>query len=341
MENGVKGIRVGRQGFHLIKFLIVSAVFSLAASACGATRSIYDLEESQINRNETISLHFDWSAGLAAEVQSSIHKTRTVGKERTEKSVQVQCELHTESAVGGIRVRCENGTMDGEEALTLFMDGAPGLPAQPVLMVDSHGTITKIEELIDVRSALEQALVGEPARLSNTRQIIDVLSDPKTVTDVAGQEWWNLVAFWNGKALKTGTTYDTRRPFKVPTSGATIDWVQHYTLAGRVPCTEDDKARSCVKLVLTSTPDRGQFDAVVQGMRKKSSPAWVLRGVEYRYTLVTRPERLLPYWVEDRRTMQLDTVDAAGKGGIVEVVDERHDRYEYFATGLAGDRSLR
>lgn len=333
--------RVGRSGFDLLQFLIVFAVFPLAALACGATRSIYDLEESQINRHETISLHFDWSAGLVAQVRSSIQKTRTIGKERTAKRVNVQCELHTESAVDGIRVFCDNATMDGEEALKLFMDGAPGLPAQPVLRVDPHGTITKIEELTGVRDALKQALVGEPARLANTREIIEALSEPKTVTDVAGQEWWNLVAFWNGKALKTGTTYDTRRPFKVPTSSATIDWVQHYTLAGRVPCTEDDQSRSCVKLVLTSTPDPGQFDDVVQGMRKKSTPAWVLRGVEYRYTLVTRPERLLPYWVEDRRTMQLDTVDAAGKGGIVEVVDERHDHYEYFATGLAGDRSLR
>jgi hypothetical protein len=332
---------MGRSRFYRVELLILLAAVALALAACGAPRSIYDLKDADIDYNETVSLHFDWPAGMVAQVKSSIEKTETVGQSVTTKSVKVQCLLHTESAGAGIKVLCENVTMDGDEALKVFLDGAPGLLAQPVLRVDSHGTITKIEGLNGVRGALEGALAGVPESTPNRRGIIEVLSDPGTVTQVAGLEWWNLVAFWNGKSLKTGTTYDLHREAGVPVYDETIHWVQQYRLAGRVPCNEEHQTRRCVKLVLTSTPDSGQFGQAVKDLMKsvagehshRASPNLVLRKVRYQYTVVTSPDRLLPYWVEDRRTMQLETTGADGKAETMDVDQVRHDSYEYFATG--------
>jgi hypothetical protein len=71
----------------------------------------------------------------------------------------------------------------------------------------------------------------------------------------------------------------------------------------------------------------------------RSSPKVVLRKVKYQYTLVTSPERLLPYWVENRHTMQLETTGTDGKNEIMDVVEERHDSYEYFTTGKSGESS--
>jgi hypothetical protein len=340
---------VGRDWFHRIKRLTLCLSVLLAVTACGAPRSMYDLDESQIDYNETVPLHFDWPAGLVVQVQSSIHKTQTLANTITTRSVDVQCMLHTESAGDGIKVLCENATMDGDEALKVFLDGAPGLLVQPVLKVDAHGAITKIEGLNGVRGDLERALAGVPESAPNRLGIIEVLSDPGTVARVAGLEWWNLVAFWAGKSLKTGTTYDLRREAGVPVRDETINWVQQYRLAGRVPCNEEDRTRHCVKLVLTSTPDRGQFgEAVKDVMKSTAGPHMhrfplnvVVRNMQYQYTLVTSPDRLLPYWVEDRRTMQLETTGADGAKETMDTVQVRHDRYEYFATGLEKERKLR
>jgi len=337
---------MGRDRVHRLKCLIVFVAVSLALATCGAPRSIYDLKESDIDYNETVSLHFDWPAGLVAQVQSSVQKTETIGKVITMKGGHVQCSLHTESTDDGIKVLCENTTIDGDETLQVIMDGAPGLLVQPVLKVDSHGTITKIEGLNGVRGSMVRALAGEPKVLPNRRGIIEVLSDPDTVSRVADREWWNLITFWAGKSLKTGTTYDLRREAEVPVHDDMINWVQQYKLAGRVPCNEREETRRCVKLVLTSTPDSKQFNEAVKDIMKnlmagahmhRSDPNVVLRKVKYQYTLVTSPERLLPYWVENRHTMQLETTGTDGKSEIMDVIEERHDSYEYFTTGKSGE----
>lgn len=340
---------MGRDRLHRLKLLIVFVAVSLALAACGAPRSIYDLDESQIDYNETVSLHFNWPAGVVAQINSSVQKTETIEKVSTTTKGSILCIMHTESASDGIKVLCENATIDGDEALKVFLDGAPGLPVQPILKVDPHGTITKIEGLNGMRGTLVRALAGDTDVLPNRRGMIDVLSDPDTVTRVAEREWWNLVAFWTGKALKTGTTYDLRREAKVPVDDEMIDWVQQYRLAGRVPCNEREETRRCVKLVLTSTPNSTQFSEAVKGimknlmagahMHQRSSPNVILRKVQYRYTLVASPERLLPYWVENRRTMQLETTGTDGTSEIMDVVEERHDSYEYFATGLEKERN--
>jgi hypothetical protein len=328
--------------FHCLELPALFAAVALAVAACGAPRSIYDLDESQIDYNETVPLHFDWPAGVVAQVQSSVQKTETVGKVVTTKGGHILCTMHTESADDGITVQCGNATINGDEVLQVIMDGAPGLLVHPVLTVDAHGTITKIEGLHGVRGALVRALAGEPKMLTNRRGLIDILSDPETVTRVADREWSNLITFWAGKSLKTGTTYDLNREAAVPVQNEMIDWVQQYRLAGRVPCNEWEEARRCVKLVLTSTPDSTQFNEAVKDIMKnvmagahmhRSSTEVVLRKVQYRYTLVTTPERLLPYWVENRRSMQLETARTDGKSEIMDVVEERHDSYEYFAIG--------
>ena len=316
---------------------------ALAPAACGAPRSIYDLDPKEINHNETVSLHFDWPAGMMANVRSFVTKSHTVGGAVTTTTVEVRSELHTESAANGIRVLYENPTLvEGDEALKLFLEGAPGLLAHPVLTVDPQGTITRIDGLGSVPGALKQALAGEAGLSPNTRGAIDVLSDPKTLDHVARQEWWNLVAFWNGKVLRTGTTYDATRQATVPGYDDTIDWTQHYTLAGRVPCNEQDQSKGCVKLELISTPDPEQFDRVVKkviaspgqaGAERRSPPDILLRGVQYHYTLVTKPERLAPFYVDDRRSMTME-LPGTGTRVIMDVVEERHDSYDYIATGM-------
>jgi hypothetical protein len=326
---------MGRLGHLLILCL------ALTAAGC-APRSIYDLDPSQIDRNERIQLHFDWPTGMVADVRSFITKSQTVDKVATTKSVEVRCQLHTESAEHGIRVLCENTTLEGDDTLKMFLDGAPGLLAHPVLTVGADGTISQIGGLEGVPGALKQALAGDPELSPNARGAIEVLSDPKTLDHVARQEWWNLVAFWNGKTLQTGTTYDLSRAATVPIYGDTIDWHQHYTLAGRVPCNEEDHKRKCVKLVLISTPDSVQFSQAVKAIMTsaagphmhRSSRDVVLRKVQYHYTLVTLPDRLMPYWVEDRRSMQLQTTGEDGTSETMDVVEERQDSYTYIATGM-------
>jgi len=326
----------GRLG-HLLILCIV-----LLPAGC-TLRSIYDLKPSQIDTHEAVPLHFDWPPGMVANVRSFITKSQSIDKVAMTKSVEVRCQLHTESAENGIRVLCDETTLEGDDTLKMFLEGAPGLLAHPVLTVDAQGTVTRVDGLDGVPGALKQALAGNFELSSNAHGAIDLLSDPKTLDHIARQEWWNLVAFWAGKTLQTGTLYDLKRQANVPVYDDTVDWKQQYRLAGRVPCNDQDQSRGCVKLELISTPDPEQFDRIVKkviappetaGGEHRSPPEMNLRSVQYRYTLVTRPDRLTPYWVEDRRSM---TMEWPGTGSnpsrIMDVVEERQDTYDYIATG--------
>ncbi|HSG06232.1 MAG TPA: hypothetical protein VLB09_07525, partial [Nitrospiria bacterium] len=254
------------------------------------------------------------------------------------RSMEAECTMRTKETTTGLRIFCENVAWDGDQAIKALLEGAPGLMSQPAFTVNSEGVITGIEGLEDIRKAMEPVLEKAKALPAVAREQIENLLAPETLSDIFANEWSNLAPFWHGAELETGSWYELRQSFPLPVSGDMIEWTQEFILAGRVPCDRKDSGMNCVKLILVSKPDKDQFGEAIDRMTKKlvprepggsTAPGLIIREVEYKYTLVTLPDRLLPYWVEDSRFIQMEAKGAGGETVTMDALDERKHLYEY------------
>ena len=160
-----------------------------------------------------------------------------------------------------------------------------------------------------VEEAILKALPGEDeAAGEKARQFVKRFFTEETLTMQLADSWNDYVGNWAGGSYVPGEAYTYEVPYQVAALGnETFPMAITQQLTGRVPCHQDDKANSCVRLMQTArianpaytkAMHRFVFDTL-KGMAGRNAGELDISidGAEVvkTITLVAEPETMLPY----------------------------------------------
>lgn len=216
----------------------------------------------------------------------------------------------------------------------------------PDYVVSKEGEFVRIENLGAYYGRIEKALLkglpGDPGEAQEkAKNLIKSLISEETLKASMEDGWNKQVYDWAGGSYAVGENYTYETQYQLPTLGeAVFPMAVSQQLAGRVPCHEKDKAKTCVRLVLTTRISGAAFDQAMQQYLnkmvretlgdKQDLPDIAVDGAEIvkTVTLVTDPATLLPY-EENESEIKTTRVNVGGRKQTGKDVTETVTRYTY------------
>lgn len=273
---------------------------------------------------ENIPLRFAWPAGLTATVEAERMRVRN------------SAAPDSSGAVLSYRMQASNGNDD--EVMVRFSDFAAtnadgagtNLMEQlggfvPNYRISAGGEFLGVHEVALLKARmdslfaplLQQDSTGELARL------FESLVSEEYLAGATAQEWNALVGMWAGADLELGQVYELEEQAALPLlPGATVKMVSEFAIEERVSCEEEGADRDCVQIRLYSEPDSAGMKALVQQVMDRVArtggaavPVFEHLTIRSELLLITRPETLVPYYLE-----QVKVVEGRGR-----VADQSRD----------------
>lgn len=312
-------------------------------------QAILSFRESPRKRpaKERIDLVFDWSE--PGESRFTVRNTSTGRKGTHEMQMSGTTTvrpLKDEGLLVSTRVsdfKASSSDPD-EEKNPAMQDLLQQVTSEiPDYVVSNDGEFIRVESLSAFYKRLEQAVLkalpDDRDTQKKARKLLkSVLPEEAVLASV--QDGWNKeVQNWAGGSYAVGESYTYETQYQMPALGeAMFPMSVSQKLAGRVPCHEQDKARSCVKLVQTSKVAGAAFDqamrAYVNQLMKDAAgdkaPEIGVDGVEIvtTVTLVADPQTMLPYESKESE-VKTTRISVNGQKQAAKEVSETVTRYTY------------
>ncbi|MFN2566492.1 MAG: hypothetical protein ABR499_15960, partial [Gemmatimonadaceae bacterium] len=152
------------------------------------------------------------------------------------------------------------------------------------------------------------------------------------------QDWNAAVATWAGADWVIGEVYVAAVEEPIPVMpDLKMPMRYEFSAAERVPCTETEQRRACVRLEMYSEPDSAALRRFVGDiMTRVGAPEKdILKSLENMrtegtVTVIADPKTLLPYQVTRVKRVEVRTSESGQeKGGVSSRVDTRTAWYSY------------
>jgi hypothetical protein len=252
---------------------------ALVLSAWIAAPLVVRAKDEPKPKAEVVKLGFGWPAKLGADVTYRWTRTST-GKPA--QGVTVVGRLN--AAAEGETVRVELGSWRRD----------PSVPASATPPVAPQ----KVANIVDKKGALLRVDGDAPALAKAS----------------AARTWQMLVGSWAGAELEVGKEYETTTEGPVPVvPGGKLKSTLRFRAERLLACPGRPAVR-CVELKLRSEPDRRSLAKLVAAMTAQSGAKADLTKTDLKsagleggeeVTLVTEPDRLIPYRLAVTKTVEL------------------------------------
>lgn len=295
---------------------------------------------------DTVQLAFGWPVGLEAVVEIERYRVRSTPGGADTSVVGGRYELRVTEHPAGLRVIHEGRVLPplsaepdraGSAKLERVSEYARAMP--PGAIVDRSGEFLQVAgagDLIALLDSLTSTADGGGQRAPGRSELETILPED-LLRRLARSQWNTLVGFWTGMRLPLGEVYETQRAQELAFfAGMEVTVVFRYRAVGRVPCSDADRAATCVELRLFSFPDPDTLRDLLRRTTRELGGAPDDREVELgelqvetSVRLVAEPATLVPHRLEILRRVQ-GTVPL-GTGGIDDfgLLERTVQRYRY------------
>lgn len=312
--------------------LLVAVALALPAAA--------NAQNQQPATPETVALRFAWPASLSATVESE--------------RIRVRKSETADSSAAAVTYHMQAGKGQGDERLVRFSDFELEVPAQtearvqemieqiaqlvPSYRINNAGEFLGVYEVGKLKARMDTMMAPLLADDSSgqLQSLVASLVSEQYLNGVTAQEWNALVGTWVGADLELGQVYELEEQAPVPIiPGATVKMVSEFAVEARVPCAEDAQAKQCVQIHLYAEPDSAAMKAVLQQFMERIAgsgaaaqvPVFDDLSVRSELLLITRPETLVPYYLE-----LIKIVEGRGRLGSESAPFSQTDRRRYWYT---------
>jgi hypothetical protein len=265
------------------------------------------------SKPDVVVLAFGWPNGLGADV--------TYQSKRTKKSIPVfdisfAMRMNVTAEGDMFRVAYRNWKKDPSGNPAGGM-AAPSLE-NIATIVDKKGAFVRVDGGLSGKDAAGVAATvsargGKDPAPEVTKQVAQMV--PMLFRQNTENTWQMLVGTWAGGELEIGADYETDAEGPVPLlPGETMKQKLYLRAERRLDC-PGNPGKRCVELRLRQEPDRESMAKVVEkigakfGTKGLGAEAGDISASE-EFTLITEPERLIPY--------RLDVTKTVGKLGAPE-----------------------
>jgi hypothetical protein len=213
---------------------------------------------------------------------------------------------------------------------------------QPSYVVSTDGEFVGIEGVERTKRVLDSLFAPMMREMTNAppelKALMQNVTSRETLTATAAQEWNALAGTWVGAQWEVGEAYEASSEEPSPMiPGLKVPMRHEFSAAERVPCTEGESARRCIRLEMISEPDSAALRKVVTDFMAKLAPkdANVLAAFQSmrsanELTVVADPRDLRPYAMALVRTVEVQGAGGPNEpAGRTRRVDIRTARYTY------------
>ena len=267
--------------------------------------------------DETLTLRFGWSPGLAGTVDLEQRIVRRgQGPSDTDIQIRTSYGLDVSEHPDGLLVSYTDGrlvSMDSENEL------APDNPLETLYGalagVQSGYVVSPEGELLEMLGAEEAAAAfqqvlgpwADSARaipeMSQWLQAFEGMLTPDAMVNAAADHWGSLVWSWAGEELGVDLVYEFETEEPSPLlPDVLIPMRYEFGFLERVPCTDEATEVACVRVEIRSYPDPDTATRLLQDFLERMAASMGGGTVavhefeqENLVTVVTRPESLIPY----------------------------------------------
>lgn len=319
----------------------------------GALREIAATFRESVKRRaakERIELFFDWPG--QAESKFFFNSKRTKRGVTTEikmsGATRMKALSEDELLVSTQVTDFQQTSSEKNEAKNNYMQNLmQKLTSQiPDYVVSSEGELVRIANLPAYYARIEEGIVeGLPGDTEESRQrakqLVKNFLSEEALAQMLQEEWNNHVGNWMGSSYATGETYTYAGQYQAAALGETLfPMTITQRLLGRVPCHQQDKEKSCVKLEQKSQVSDPSFTKAMHEMVIRTIKSVAgdkadevnlsvdRAGFVKTVTLVTDPETLLPYELRISKNTTV-AVTEKGRTETAEDFDESTSTYVY------------
>jgi hypothetical protein len=213
---------------------------------------------------------------------------------------------------------------------------------QPSYVVSAEGEFVSVEGVEATKRALDslfapvmREIAGAPPAI---KQLMENATSMQVLTAAAAQDWNAVAGTWVGADWEVGAIYEASTEEPVPMfPGLKMPMQYQFRAAERVPCTERETARRCVRLEMNSEPDSVAMRKFINDLMTTIAPKDVNVLAMFRsmrvaneLTVIADPRDLRPYFFELVKAVEAETAGGPNEPpGRTVQIDIRTARYKY------------
>jgi tetratricopeptide (TPR) repeat protein len=214
--------------------------------------------------------------------------------------------------------------------------------AMPELVVARDGSFKGLRNLEAHRASLLQEVKravanstpagGTPPMADDIEHMINAVFNPELLTTLAAAQWDIAVGAWIGGEFDHGDWYSLT--FEEPLPGFSekpVSKTMTFKVSRWLPC-GPGKPPECVEVLVRITPDSASLSQAIVDFIARILPAATRNEMEkamlavayefdMRYRIVTEPDTLLPWSVEERKFLYASSIEGGKR-----MVQSRRDR---------------
>jgi hypothetical protein len=300
---------------------------------------------------DSVALRFGWPVGMTASVEGEWTRMQSTPVRNDSFTVRSRWRMMVSSHPKGRLVQYDQFT------ITSLPPAAPNRSAggldphqllarlgsiQPSYVVTAEGDFVSVEGMEATKRALDSALAPLMREIAGAPPAIKALMENATSTQVltaaAAQDWNAVAGTWVGADWEVGSVYETSTEEPVPMfPGLKMPMQYQFRAAERVPCTERETARRCVRLEMQSEPDSVAMRKFINDLMTKMAPNQVNALAVFRsmrvaneLTVIADPRDLRPYFFELVKAVEAESAGGPNEpAGRTRQIDIRTARYTY------------
>ena len=300
---------------------------------------------------DSVSLRFAWPVGMTASVEGEWTRMQSTPVRSDSFTVRSRWRMMVSPHPKGRLVQYDQFTITSLPPAASNRSAAGLDPhqllarlgsIQPSYVVTAEGDFVSVEGVEATKRALDSALAPLMREIAGAPPAIKALMENATSTQVltaaAAQDWNAVAGTWVGADWEVGSVYETSTEEPVPMfPGLKMPMQYQFRAAERVPCTERETARRCVRLEMQSEPDSVAMRKFINDLMTKVAPNQanalaVFRSmrVANELTVIADPRDLRPYYFELVKAVEAESAGGPNEpAGRTRQIDIRTARYTY------------